>query len=32
MTGLIGVGLFGTVRGLGWYARARRLDRTARGA
>jgi hypothetical protein len=32
MTGLIGVGLFSTCRGLMWYAKAGRLDRTARGA
>jgi hypothetical protein len=32
MTGLIGVGLFSTCRGLMWYAKAARLDRAARGA
>ncbi|HEX4590013.1 MAG TPA: hypothetical protein VH120_08800 [Gemmataceae bacterium] len=32
MTGLIGVGLFSTCRGLMWYARAGKLDRAARGA
>jgi len=31
-TGLIGVGLFATCRGLMWYAKAGRLDRAARGA
>jgi hypothetical protein len=31
-TGLIGVGLFSTCRGLMWYARAGKLGRAARGA
>jgi hypothetical protein len=32
MTGLIGVGLFATCRGLMWYAKAGGLDRRVRGA
>jgi hypothetical protein len=32
MTGLIGVGLFATCRGVMWYVKAGHLDRAARGA
>jgi hypothetical protein len=32
MTGLVGVGLFSSIRGVAWYARAGKLNRTGHGA